>query len=406
MKARGIEVLSSCEQGQLSYAWQAQRHSVFTYFLLEALRGKAEQSDRGPVLMSDIYEHVTNGVKSWCERKNYQQTPTHSHSVSSGRIIVAYYKKSSLEPTSHAPSSEVTSFHIQKSAISSSSTIRSWFDVDAVQIRDKRYILHRNTICEEYTRDRLTVLRYARAQHIESRREVCLKQVHIFRPTSYGDAKSKALREEYRLASTLEQHRDFPRPLLAEGMAGGSEAVDTTIVYEAWTGLTLGAIFHQLGQPLEKIRIVQLLWHIIRVCQTLHILHRMPRRHSHRALNQDNIVVLNANKRRTVLQDLGLIAQAAKSGKEQVRIQAPEQQFATLALGIPGPQTDIYQLGVILYTLITGQPLSSARPNTIASVVSAELDDAIMRAIAFLPKDRWPNIMVFANELKRIAMQK
>jgi Caspase domain len=91
-QAKGMATLASCDQDQLSYPWEKQMRSVYTYFLLEALRGKADPDKKGFVSVDDIHHYVTNGVASWVENKDrkYMQTPTRSIE-SSGDIIVCFY---------------------------------------------------------------------------------------------------------------------------------------------------------------------------------------------------------------------------------------------------------------------------------------------------------------------------
>src|SRR5947209_20004890 len=88
-EAKGMVTLSSCEQDQLSYPWERQKRSVYTYFLLEALQGEADKDKKGFVSVDDIHDYVTNGVASWVENKEYKyiQTPTRSLE-SSGDIVV------------------------------------------------------------------------------------------------------------------------------------------------------------------------------------------------------------------------------------------------------------------------------------------------------------------------------
>src|SRR6266581_6187574 len=92
---------------------------------------------------------------------------------------------------------------------------------------------------------------------------------------------------------------------------------------------------------------------------------------SNRALTPDSIILLGGDKHRPVLQDFGLAAHTARSGgTESVLIQAPEQRYSTPELALPGPRTDIYQLGAILSTLITGQPFSVTESGISAGVAS------------------------------------
>jgi uncharacterized caspase-like protein len=86
-QAEGLAILSSCQQGQVSYEWRLRERSVFTHFLLEALAGAADRDGKGFVTVQDANRHVANGVKLWASQRNLSQTPTLQYSVA-GDIIL------------------------------------------------------------------------------------------------------------------------------------------------------------------------------------------------------------------------------------------------------------------------------------------------------------------------------
>lgn len=45
-QAEGMVILASCMQGQLSNEWRVQERSVFTHYLLDALKGEADGTER------------------------------------------------------------------------------------------------------------------------------------------------------------------------------------------------------------------------------------------------------------------------------------------------------------------------------------------------------------------------
>ncbi len=92
--AEGIAILSSCKQDQISYEWKEQAQSVFTYYLLEALKGHADNDDKGFVTVADAHRYVTNSVGEWCVRNKKSQSPTLQAEMV-GEIIVCYYPRSS-----------------------------------------------------------------------------------------------------------------------------------------------------------------------------------------------------------------------------------------------------------------------------------------------------------------------
>ncbi len=88
--AEGIAILSSCKQDQISYEWEEQAQSVFTYYLLEALKGHADYNDKGFVTVADIHRYVTNSLGEWTVRNKKRQSPTLQAEMV-GEIIVCYY---------------------------------------------------------------------------------------------------------------------------------------------------------------------------------------------------------------------------------------------------------------------------------------------------------------------------
>ncbi len=86
-EAEGMAVLASCKQGQRSWEWPDQGRSVFTYYLLEALRGQADHDRKGFVTVSDAGRYVADRVKHWSVEHSVLQTPTLQYTVA-GDIVL------------------------------------------------------------------------------------------------------------------------------------------------------------------------------------------------------------------------------------------------------------------------------------------------------------------------------
>jgi uncharacterized caspase-like protein len=91
-QAEGMAVMASCKQGELSYEWKEQQRSAFTYYLLEAIGGKADQDKKKFVTVQDVNRYVVNGVKLWAAQRGFTQTPTLQYSAA-GDIILADFRK-------------------------------------------------------------------------------------------------------------------------------------------------------------------------------------------------------------------------------------------------------------------------------------------------------------------------
>ncbi len=90
-QAEGMAVLSSCQQGELSYESPGKDQGVFTFYLLEALAGAADVDRKGFVTVQDLNRYVVNGVRLWAVDHQVSQTPTLRYTVS-GDIIVADFR--------------------------------------------------------------------------------------------------------------------------------------------------------------------------------------------------------------------------------------------------------------------------------------------------------------------------
>lgn len=87
-EAEGMAVLASCKQGQQSWEWRREGRSVFTHYLLEALRGAADFDGKGFVTVSDASRYVVDRVKLWAVEHSRPQTPTLQYTVA-GDIVLA-----------------------------------------------------------------------------------------------------------------------------------------------------------------------------------------------------------------------------------------------------------------------------------------------------------------------------
>ncbi|HET7401010.1 MAG TPA: response regulator [Usitatibacter sp.] len=106
------------------------------------------------------------------------------------------------------------------------------------------------------------------------------------------------------------------------------------------------------------------------------------------------------------------IGQAGLVGHPQPQYAAPEQ----LGVGEVTPRTDVYQLGVIVYELVTGElPFTGSRdeivhrhleerpedPSSLTGVEGWQLDWVIQRALAKDPADRFATAADFAEALRK-----
>jgi serine/threonine-protein kinase len=150
------------------------------------------------------------------------------------------------------------------------------------------------------------------------------------------------------------------------------------------------------------------------VCDALHAAHEAG--FVHRDLKAGNVMVADGERGRTVkLHDFG-IAKLLDPAEDEVGLTASNERLGTPHAMAPeqvrGQQvdrrTDIYAMGVLLYHLLTGRyPFEAARaediewlhvtaappPPSESAPVNAEIDAVVLRCLAKLPDERYPDAL-------------
>jgi hypothetical protein len=72
---KGFAVVSSCNQQEFSYEWKEKGHGVFSYYLLEGLKGYADENRDGFVDLSELHHYLTPLVQEWAFHHAKVQTP-------------------------------------------------------------------------------------------------------------------------------------------------------------------------------------------------------------------------------------------------------------------------------------------------------------------------------------------
>jgi hypothetical protein len=95
--AQGLRVLYSTREGQVSYESDKLQEGVFTYFLLEGLKGEAAGAD-GLVTFRDLTDYMVEHVRSWGVRNGLIQVP-YEAGESSGDFLLAKSVGAPVLPT-------------------------------------------------------------------------------------------------------------------------------------------------------------------------------------------------------------------------------------------------------------------------------------------------------------------
>ena len=71
----GFVVMTSCKLGEFSYEWKEKKHGVFSYYLLEGLRGMADKDNDKIIMITDVYRYCNENVTRWAFKNGLEQTP-------------------------------------------------------------------------------------------------------------------------------------------------------------------------------------------------------------------------------------------------------------------------------------------------------------------------------------------
>jgi hypothetical protein len=393
-QARGLVILMSCSEAERSYVWEEEKRSVFTYYFLKGLQGgDADFNGKDRISATDIYNYIRDGVRQWAMKNNRFQDPC-INVDGQGDIIVAYYQQE--------PSTSGTTVPGNHASVILPSRVNalSWRDLEAITIQGEQYIFNRATVRETPIDDDGATLREARVRHARTNQLLLLKQAHIVDSAGGGLKLRKIFKRERQILMELaeERHHNFPSifPLI-----DGESEQDFTFAYTLVDDKTLFQAFGGSKEPLDESSIKRLLQSVLPLCEALSVLHNKESL-SHRCLSPDTVVLFKGQYLR--MQSIGLAAWKPKKGENPHQYYlAPEQDKKSLDIETkPGPPTDIYQLGSILYLIITGRTFSpGALPCFYNQAVSPQLNETIMRATARQPMERWSDIEAFSISLRQ-----
>jgi len=86
-QAEGRVMLSSCGVAQSSFEYPEKKHGVYTYYMLEALQGKADKDKDSFVTVAEAHDYVYNNVTEWAFQNSRSQTPRKKENIS-GQIVL------------------------------------------------------------------------------------------------------------------------------------------------------------------------------------------------------------------------------------------------------------------------------------------------------------------------------
>jgi len=178
----------------------------------------------------------------------------------------------------------------------------------------------------------------------------------------------------------------------------------------------------ELEAPMPPARVAAILEPVAAALQLAH-----DRGITHRDLKPANIVVHRYESGERVYKVIDFGLAAMKAASDETRLTDPAMFLGTLAYAAPeqvrgdavSPATDVYALGVIAYEMLTGarpfdagnrvtliNQMLTVRPVSPAvhrSGLSESIDQAVMRALAKDPLERWRSAAYFVNALREVG---
>ena len=94
--SEGKVTLASCKGNEQSFEWPDKQHGVFTYYLIEGLKGAANKDDQA-VTFSEVAQYVEQNVIKWAKEKGVKQTPSRHMESMSGKIAVTFDMETGVE---------------------------------------------------------------------------------------------------------------------------------------------------------------------------------------------------------------------------------------------------------------------------------------------------------------------
>lgn len=91
--AEGIAFIAASTSEQTAHEWDEEQHGLFTYYLLEGLAGKADQTKKEFITVKDLETYVVHKVKQWILNHDKSLMEPNSHARGIGDMIVADYRK-------------------------------------------------------------------------------------------------------------------------------------------------------------------------------------------------------------------------------------------------------------------------------------------------------------------------
>jgi uncharacterized caspase-like protein len=90
LTAQGVAIISSCREEETSFEWPEKEHGLFSYWLIQGLRGQADTDRNHAVTFEELYMFAYKNVQETAVATwGQSQSPTRDMKDVAGDIIVA-----------------------------------------------------------------------------------------------------------------------------------------------------------------------------------------------------------------------------------------------------------------------------------------------------------------------------
>ncbi len=243
-------------------------------------------------------------------------------------------------------------------------------------------------------------------------RNIALK---VIQPLALGDVRmSETFEKRFQAEARIAAQLSHPGIVVVHDVGRDDESGTLFIALEHLEGRTLAEMTED-GRPIPWREAVRLTLGVARALDHAHAQGVI-----HRDMKPANVMVLASGE--TKIMDFGI----ASVEEARARLTAPGDFLGTPLYMAPeqalegsaDQRTDIFSLGAIAYTLLTGRPpfegsnllQLAARvvkddpppPSSLVPGIPAEVDRVVARAMAKAPEDRYPDARSMAAELQAI----
>src|SRR5207302_1528094 len=106
LTGRGRYLIASCDEGQVSIEAESWGHGLFTYHLLEGIRGAGDRDGDGRVGITELFEYVADAVEREARSAGMVQRPW-SSAIGPGGVFLTGPSRAAPPGTLHPSATKI-----------------------------------------------------------------------------------------------------------------------------------------------------------------------------------------------------------------------------------------------------------------------------------------------------------